>query len=143
MTGVSRWTVPALLGSALLAAGCAGLGAAAVIGGITYYKSTHRESATVNLTAQPKRVYQAALETIAGIPSVKVTKKDDSKLVIDMKQDTKSITLKVKALTPATTQLSVISEIEDGAPGSKEAIVRRVGEICDKLGVEHHEVVKE
>jgi len=143
MNGVSRWVVPALLGGALLAAGCAGLGAAAVIGGISYYKSTHRETATVNLNAQPKRVYQVALETIAGISTVQVTKKDDAKLVIDMKQDKRSITLKVKALGPTTTQLSVTSEIEDGAPGSKEAIVKRVGEICDKLGVEHHEVVKE
>jgi len=143
MNVVSRWVVPALLGSTLLAAGCAGLGAAAVIGGISYYKSTHRESATVNLTAQPDRVYQAALETIAGISSVQVTEKDDAKLLIEMKQGKQSITLKVKALGPTTTQLSVTSEIEEGAPGSKEAIVKRVGEICDKLGVEHHVVVKE
>ena len=33
----------------LLAAGCMGLGAAAVAGGIVYYKSSHHESATVNL----------------------------------------------------------------------------------------------
>ncbi|MCU0292251.1 MAG: hypothetical protein MUF10_09735 [Thermoanaerobaculaceae bacterium] len=113
-----------------------------MIGGISYYKSTHHESASVNLTAQPNRVYQVALETIANISTVQVTKKNDSKHLIEMKQGTRNISLKVKALGPTTTQLSVTSDVEEGAAGSKEAILARVGEICDKLGVEHHVVEK-
>ena len=81
----------------LLAAGCMGLGAAAVAGGIVYYKSSHHESATVNLQAQPDRVYQAALDNISANPKLKIAKQDAAQRLIEVKQGKQDITVKITA----------------------------------------------
>lgn len=132
------WVVPVLLAGALMAGGCAGLGAAAVVGGIVYYKSSHHETATVNVNAKPDKVYQVALETIEAAGTVEITKQDEAKGLIEMKHEKQALSLKVTALNAALTQLTITSDVEKGAPGSKDAVLKRIGEICDKLGVEHH-----
>ncbi len=123
----------------LLAGGCMGLGAAAVAGGIVYYKSSHHESATVNLQARPDRVYQAALDNIAANPRLKVAKQDAAQRLIEVKQGKQDITVKITALSPTLTQLAVTSDVKEGA-GSNQAVITRIGEICDQLGVQHYVV---
>jgi len=132
--------LPALLILALFSAGCVGLGAAAAVGGIAYYRSSHHESATVNLNAPADKVYQVALETIAGNSAVQITRKDDKARLVEMVQDNREITLKVSQLSPTLSQLAVTSNVERDQPGSADAVLKGVARICDKLGVEHHVV---
>lgn len=124
----------------LQGSGCVGLGAAAVAGGIVYYKSTHHETASVNLQASPDRVYQAALETVAAQLGVEIVNQDKSSRLLELKQGKRNITLKVAALSPTLTQLHVTSDVHSGTPGSTQAVLNRVGEICDRLGVAHYVV---
>ncbi len=128
------------VGIALLGAGCMGLGAVAVVGGIAYYKSSHHESATVNLDAPADRVYDKALETIASHGNVKITKQDAKARLIEMSQGDREISLKITSLSPELTQLTLTSDVEKGQPGSPDVMVERVGQICDALGVPHHVV---
>ncbi len=129
-----------LLLAALCSAGCIALGAATVASGIVYYKSAHHESATVELQAKPDRVYQAALETISANPEVRIAKQDNAARMLELKHGKQSITVKVTALSATRTQLAVTSDVKQGEPGSTQAVLTRVGEICDKLGVKHYVV---
>ena len=126
-----------LLFVALLGTGCMGLGAAAVAGGIVYYKSTHHETAVVNLQAKPDRVYQVALETITANPDIQIVRQDPLSHLLELKQGACNITLKVTALSPALAQLHVTSDVKGETPGSAQAVLTRVAEICDQLGVAH------
>ena len=125
---------------ALLGTGCMGLGAAAIAGGIVYYKSSHHETAVVNLQAKPDRVFQVALETVADNPEFKIARQDDAARLLELKHGKRNVTLKVAALSPALAQLHVTSDVGGGAPGSTQAVLARVGEICDQLGIAHHVV---
>ncbi len=126
--------------TALFAAGCMGLGAAAVAGGIVYYKSTHHETAVVNLQAKPDRVYRVALETVTANPDIQIVRQDDASHLLELKQGKCNITLKVSTLSPTLSQLHVTSDVNSGTPGSSQAVLTRVGEICDQLGVTHYVV---
>ena len=129
-----------LLFVALLSAGCMGLGAAAVAGGIVYYKSTHHETAVVNLQAKPDRVYQVALEKISANPDIQIVRQDATSHLLELKQGKCNITIKVAALSPTLAQLHVTSDVNSGTPGSAQSVLTRVGEICDQLGVTHYVV---
>ena len=120
--------------------GCAGLGAAALVGGVVYYKSSHHESATVNVDAKLDRVYQVALEVIQGSPDVEITRRDDARHLIELKTGQRSLSVKATALSANLTQLSVASNVPQDAPGSSGAVLNRVAEVCDKLGIAHHVV---
>ncbi|MFH0879087.1 MAG: DUF3568 family protein [Lentisphaerota bacterium] len=122
----------------LLAAGCAGLGVATAVGAVVYFKGSHHESATVNLDAKPDKVYAAALETIEASSQARITKKDTDARLIEITQEKQKITLKITELGPNLTQLSVTSTVTKNQPGSTTAVLNRVTEICDKMGVAHH-----
>lgn len=140
MKNIFRRVFPLLLFVVLQGAGCVGLGAAAVAGGIVYYKSSHHETASVNLQASPDRVYQVALETAAAQPDVEIVRQDKSSRLLELKQGKCNITLKVAVLSPTLTQLHVTSDVHGETPGSTQAVLNRVGDICDRLGVPHHVV---
>ena len=90
--------------------------------------------------SNPDRVYQAALETVAAQPGVEIVNQDKSSRLLELKQGKCNITLKVAALSPTLTQLHVTSDVHSGTPGSTQAVLNRVGEICDRLGVAHYVV---
>lgn len=139
MKRIHLQTCSMLLLATLSATGCVALGAATAAG-IVYYKSAHHESATVELQAKPDRVYQTAIETISANPDLQIAKRDDAARMLELKRGKQCITVKVTALSPARTQLAVTSDVKAGEPGSTQAVLVRVGEICDKLGIAHYVV---
>ena len=137
---IQRWVLLASAIIPLALSGCAGLGAAAAVGAVVYFKSSSHEVATVNLDAQPDKVYAAALKTVEESATATIASQDPKKGLIEVTQDKKKVTLKITALNSKLTQLTVTSDIGKDQPGSTKAVLNRVNQICDQMGVSHYVV---
>lgn len=115
----------------LSVSGCAGIGIATV-GAVIYYKSQNHEVASVDIEAPAENVYQAALNAAESNSSITIVNKDDSAMLLDLRQNENSGSIKVTALNSKVSQLTITSGVTDN---NETTPLSAVLKICKDLNV--------
>lgn len=123
---------------AISISGCAGLGVATV-GAVMYYKSQNHEVASVDISAPPKNVYKAALNAVEANPSIVILNKNDSAMLLDLRQNENNGSIKVMALNSKVSQLTITSGLTSN---NETTPLMAVLKICEDLKVECKESQK-
>jgi PBP1b-binding outer membrane lipoprotein LpoB len=111
--------------------GCAGVGIATV-GAVMYYKSQSHEVASVDIEAPAQNVYQVAIDTVTKNPAIMIVNQDDSLNMLDLRQNGKNASIKILAINPKLSKLTITSDIT----GENEVTpLSGVLKICEDLKV--------
>ena len=103
---------------------------------IIYAKSTKHHTATVQIDAKAKDVYDTALGLVEADPEIKLLKKDDEKLFVEVEKGKLHASIKATSVKEKQTQLIVTADAGEKEE-DKELALRVVTRICDKLGVKY------
>ncbi|AAZ25732.1 DUF3568 family protein [Colwellia psychrerythraea] len=116
----------------LSVSGCAGLGVATV-GAVMYYKSQNHEVASVDIEAPSENIYRAVLKRVEGNSSIVIINKDDSAMLLDLRQNGNDGSIKVTALNAKVSQLTITSGLTSD---NESTPLMAVLKICKDLNVE-------
>jgi hypothetical protein len=116
----------------LSVSGCAGLGVATV-GAVMYYKSQNHEVASVDIEAPSENIYRAVLNRVEGNSSIVIINKDDSAMLLDLRQNGNDGSIKVTALNAKVSQLTITSGLTSD---NESTPLMAVLKICKDLNVE-------
>jgi isopenicillin N synthase-like dioxygenase len=111
---------------------------------IKYAKSKEGYIAEAEIPAPAEKVYRAALSMAEErAPEVKILKKDDEKLVIEVTDDIQKASLKAEPITPENTGVIIKADVpkvegkekEYEKEQEKELALRILKNLCTKLNV--------
>ena len=118
----------AVLFALLSVSGCAGVGVAAVI----YYKSQYHEVASVDINAPSEKVYAAVINFVEGNPGIAILNRDDSAMLLDLRQNETNGSVKVTAVNSKFSKLTITPGITSETETSPLMAVLK---ICKEMKV--------
>lgn len=119
---------------------------AAIPVAIMYAKSKEGYVAEAEIPAPAEKVYRAAVSIAEErAPVVKILKKDDTKLFLEVTDDVQKASFKAEPITPDRTSVIVKADVpkvegkekEYEKDREKELALRIIHNICAKLGVKY------
>jgi hypothetical protein len=132
--GLSR-SVGALLISALFFSLCGCIAAIPVA--VKYMKDKQQYSAKAELPAPAEKVYAAAV-SLSEEKDLKILKKDDAKLMIEVTDGKQTASLTAVSVGSEKTEITVtasIPEAQERKTEEKELALRVIDKVCERLGV--------
>lgn len=130
----------ALMALAIVLPGCI---TAAVTGAVIYVAGTLQYTATVELKAPPDKVYAAMLRILERRTDIKVDKRDDAKLKLEISKGKNQATAAVAKLADAnSSELTVTARENETDMSHKDLALKVVQQVCDELGVKYEVVEK-
>ena len=103
---------------------------------ITHFSSSKEETAIVQIPAEPRAVYDAAVRLTEKNPEIELVKKDDKKLLVEARRGDLFASVKANKIENDQTQLVVMADAA-GTADNRELALRIATKICDELGVKY------
>jgi len=125
------------VGILMVGAMMAGCFVPVIYGGYKLYEDAHQVKITLNVKEKPAVVYAKATESIEEKGVVKILKRDDKKMVLDVQKGEEKGYLIVAPLAGEETSVLTIALDKGKDPkAQEEELVNSVMAACSKLGLE-------
>lgn len=107
----------------------------AAAGTVVYLENMRQTIATVNLNANPDKVYAAALNRIDNNPRLLITAHNDAGRYIEFSEGEYAASLKISSLSEDTSQLTIASYTPLGKQNTTNMVLATVENICKELNI--------
>ena len=121
--------------AAMLASGC--LATAATVGVIHITRSLGGETATVEVEATPRQVYDATVRVVNSDPAVTLVSKNDAGMTLSASRGDETASASVASLGANRAKLTVTGRSPGGREASASLARRAATRVCQELGVQY------
>ncbi|MCX5829636.1 MAG: hypothetical protein NTV58_16825 [Deltaproteobacteria bacterium] len=102
---------------------------------VVYLENVRQTIATVNLKANPDKVYAAALNRIDNNPKLLITARNDASRYIEFSEGEYAASLKISSVSEDTSQLTIASYTPLGKQNTTNMVLMTVENICKELNI--------
>jgi len=129
--GLNRLWLAATLLAVVFTVACV----AAIPVAIKYYKDAKFYTVRAEMPAPAEKVYKTALSMAEERKDVKILKKDEKALFLEVTDGVQTASLKAEAIGPEKADVTIKAEVPAGKEKEKELALRITNNICNKLEV--------
>ncbi|MEW6586224.1 MAG: hypothetical protein AB1442_11520 [Nitrospirota bacterium] len=129
--GVKHLWMAATLFAVLSMAACV----AAIPVAIKYYKDAKFYAVRAEMPVSADKVYNTALNMAEQRTDVKILKKDDKALFLEVTDGIQVASLKAEPVSGEKTDVTIKADVPEGKEKEKELALRIINNICNKLEV--------